>query len=83
VLGREEPKSLLAIENLHQLGQNYLSGNYDLEIIDLDEDISVAETERITAIPTLVKDYPPPTQKFYGDLSDTSRLLQGLGIRSG
>ena len=40
----------------------------------------IAEDEKIVATPTLVKRHPGPVRKIIGDLSDTRKVLLGLGI---
>ena len=81
VAGKDEPQSLRAIENFHQIADR-LAGDCQLEIIDIFEQIELAEAAKITAIPTLVKQYPPPVQKFVGELSDPNQVLSKLKFRS-
>lgn len=51
---------------------------YQLEIIDILEHPKVARTQRILAIPTLVKEAPPPMRRIIGNLegADLKSLLQ-------
>jgi circadian clock protein KaiB len=44
------------------------------------KDPGVASTEQIIAAPTLIKRMPAPLRRFVGDLSNTHKLLIGLGI---
>jgi circadian clock protein KaiB len=74
------PRSLRAISNLKRLCEEHLPGNYDLEVIDMYKDPGVASTEQIIAAPTLIKRLPAPLRRFVGDLSNTQKLLTGLGI---
>jgi circadian clock protein KaiB len=74
------PRSLRAISNLKRLCEEHLPGNYDLEVIDMYKDPGVASTEQIIAAPTLIKRMPAPLRRFVGDLSNTQKLLTGLGI---
>lgn len=73
-------KSRTAIHNIQEICKNYLDGQYELEIIDIYQQIKLAKEEQIIAAPTLVKKFPLPIRKFVGDLSDEEGILTGLGI---
>jgi len=77
----QSPKSLHAFANLKQLCEEHLAGRYEIEVIDLVEHPSLARSDDILAIPTLVRRLPAPLQKIIGDLSDTERVLVGLRIQ--
>jgi circadian clock protein KaiB len=77
----QSPKSLTAFANLKQLCEEHLAGRYELDIIDLVENPSLARSDDIVAIPTLVRRLPLPLRKVIGDLSDTERVLVGLRLR--
>jgi circadian clock protein KaiB len=72
--------SLRAIHNLKKICEEYLSDDYDLEVIDIYENPTAAREEQIIAAPTLVKKLPRPLRKFVGDLSNTQKILVGLDI---
>ncbi len=74
-------KSTRAIDNLKKICEEHLAGRYDLEVIDIYQQPTLAEGEQIIAAPTLVKALPPPLRKFIGDLADTERILVGLDLR--
>lgn len=74
------PNSLRAIENIRAFCRQHLEGRYRLEIIDIYQQPLCAKENQIVAVPTLVKQTPPPTRRFIGDLSHTDRLLRGLGM---
>jgi circadian clock protein KaiB len=74
------PRSVRAIENIKKLCEDHLKGYYELEVVDLYQEPSVAEEEEIIAAPTLIKKNPSPKRKLVGDLSDSERVLIGLGI---
>lgn len=40
-----------------------------------------AETDRVLATPTLIKQLPPPLRRVIGDLSDKDKVLLGLEVR--
>lgn len=73
-------RSTRAIANLDALCQQYLPGQYDLEIIDIYQQPHKARTEQIVAAPTLIKILPAPLRRCIGDLSDSGRLLASLQI---
>lgn len=79
----QSPKSLFAFANLKQLCEEHLAGRYEIEVIDLAEHPSLARTDDILAIPTLVRRLPAPFRKIIGDLSDEERVLIGLRLESG
>ena len=71
--------SLKAIENIKSFCKNSLDNNVDLEIIDIYQQPLLAEQEQIIALPLLIKKYPLPERRFIGDLSETNKLLKGMG----
>jgi circadian clock protein KaiB len=77
----QSPKSLRALSNLNILCEEHLAGRYTIEVIDLVEQPSLARSDDILAIPTLVRRLPAPLRKVIGDLSNTDRVLVGLSIR--
>jgi circadian clock protein KaiB len=77
----QTPKSLAAFANLKQICENHLAGRYDIEIVDLLDNPTLAQGDQILAVPTLVRKLPPPVRKIIGDLSDTERVLVGLDMR--
>jgi circadian clock protein KaiB len=78
----QTPKSLTAFANLKRLCEEYLAGEFQIEVIDLIENPRLAKDDQIVAIPTLVRKLPPPIRKIIGDLSDTEQTLVGLQLRS-
>lgn len=75
------PRSRSAIANLHAICEQHLKDRYQLEVIDVVEDPSRAEEERIIATPTLLCVEPHPGRRIVGDLSVTDRVLVALGIK--
>jgi circadian clock protein KaiB len=78
----QSAKSMNAYANLTRLCEQHVRGHYQIEVIDLAEHPSLARSENILAIPTLVRRLPAPMRKFIGDLSDTERVLVELRLRS-
>ena len=77
----QTPKSLAAFANLKRICEEHLAGQYEIEVIDLLENPQLAAGDQILAIPTLVRQLPPPVRKIIGDLSNTERVLVGLDVR--
>ena len=75
------PKSVLALKNLKKYCEEYLRGEYRIEVIDLLVNPQLAEGDQILAVPTLVRKVPVPIRKIIGDLSNEERVLVGLNIR--
>jgi circadian clock protein KaiB len=74
------PKSMRAIENVKTICEEHLKGRYDLTIVDIYQQPSLARGEQIIAAPTLVKRLPDPLRRLVGDLSKKERVLMGLDI---
>ena len=70
-----------AVANLQRICDEHLAGRYTIEIVDLLERPQLAKGEQIVAIPTLVRQLPPPVRKIIGDLSNEERVLIGLDLR--
>jgi len=75
-------RSVQAIQNVKRICEAHLKGRYDLEVVDLYKNLPLARADQIIAAPTLIKKLPPPLRRFIGDMSDESRLLVGLNLRS-
>ena len=74
-------RSSTAIANLRRICEQELEGQYELEIIDVQEFPELAEDEKILATPTLIKSLPLPLRRVIGDLSDTEKVLLGLEVQ--
>lgn len=78
----QTPKSVLALKNITRYCEQHLTGEYEIEIIDLLKTPELAEGDQIFAIPTLVRKLPEPMRKIIGDLSNEEKVLVGLNIRT-
>ncbi len=78
----QTPKSLAAFRNLQKVCEQYLPGQYEIEVIDLLANPRLAKDHQIVAIPTLVRKLPDPIRKIIGDLSDVEKTLVGLDLRA-
>jgi circadian clock protein KaiB len=72
--------SIRAVNNLKKIAKKFIEGKYVLEIIDIAEAQKLAADAGIIATPALVKSLPPPPRKVIGDLSDTEKVVLGLGL---
>ena len=74
------PNSSRAIANLKEICEKHLKGNYELEIIDVYQQPLIAQSEQVIALPMLIKMSPSPVRRLIGDMSDTEKVLRGLGL---
>jgi circadian clock protein KaiB len=72
--------SVRAIANARALCDVHLQGGYRLAVIDVHEDPGAALTSHVIGVPTLVKSSPRPERRLVGDLSNTAKVLQALGL---
>lgn len=56
---------------------------YDLTVIDVLDRPDLAESDRIVATPTLVREFPPPVRRVVGAAGDGRAILQGLELDGG
>ncbi|MCX7111665.1 MAG: circadian clock KaiB family protein [Proteobacteria bacterium] len=77
----QTPRAITAFANLKKICEDYLDGGYQIEVIDLLVNPTLAKDDQILALPTLVRKLPEPVKKIIGDLSNTERVLVGLDIR--
>ena len=75
------PRSIRAVENVRTICEEHLHGRYQLEVIDVYQQPTLAKGEQIIAAPTLIKKLPLPLRKIIGDMSNTERVLLGLDLR--
>jgi circadian clock protein KaiB len=75
------PKSTRTIANVQKLCEQHLTGRYELDVIDIYQQLKLAKGEQIIATPTLIKKLPLPIRKLIGDMSDTQRFLVGIGLK--
>ena len=72
--------STRAITNIKRICEQHMPGNYSLEIIDVYQQKALAEQEQLIALPLLIKRLPLPERRLVGDLSNTEKVLNGLGL---
>jgi circadian clock protein KaiB len=74
------PNSMRAITNIKEICEVHLKGNYSLEIIDVYQQADIAKREQLVALPMLLRKQPLPEKRLIGDLSDTTKVLNALGL---
>jgi circadian clock protein KaiB len=74
-------RSSRAIANIRAFCERHLKGRYDLLVVDIYQQPSLALDHQIIAAPTLVKSEPLPPKRLVGDFSDRDRLVASLGVR--
>jgi circadian clock protein KaiB len=75
------PRSQEAIRTVTAICEEHLAGRYELEVIDLYQQPTLAKGEQIVAVPTLIKQLPAPLRKFIGSMADKEKILVGLDLR--
>ncbi|RCJ18341.1 circadian clock protein KaiB [Nostoc sp. ATCC 43529] len=73
-------RSMRAIAMLKKICEKYLAGHYEIEIIDIYQQPEVLEKDHVFAVPTLIKELPPPLQKLIGDLTNVDKVIVALDI---
>jgi circadian clock protein KaiB len=76
----QTPRSIAAFSNLTKICEQNLHGKYQIEVIDLLVYPHLAKENQIFAIPTVIRQLPPPIRKIIGDLSNKEKVLVGLDL---
>jgi circadian clock protein KaiB len=76
------PASMRALANVKRICERHLHGRYQLEVVDLYQQPTLAAGEQIIAAPTLIKQLPLPLRRIIGDMSSEERVLVGLDLRT-
>lgn len=77
----QTPKSVAAFANLKSICETHLRGQYEIQVIDLLLNPALSKGDQIVAVPSLVRQLPPPVKKIIGDLANEHRVLVGLDLR--
>ena len=72
--------SAQAVANITLLCRTHLARQHEIEIVDVFREPKRALADGILMTPTLVKLEPSPSRRVVGTLSQTSVLLQALGL---
>jgi circadian clock protein KaiB len=76
------PRSTAAIQRIKRICEEHLEGRYDLEVVDIYQQPTLAKGEQIIAAPTLIKKLPLPLRRIIGDMSNEGRVLLGLDLQA-
>ena len=76
----QTPSSIKATKDLRAILEGEFRDQYTLEVIDVLENPSLAEDDKILATPTVVKRLPLPIRKVIGDLREREKVLLGLDL---
>ncbi len=74
------PSSRVVVDNLRELCEARVPGDYELEVVDVLHEPDRAEVARIMATPTVLKLAPLPRRRVIGDLSDHARAATALDL---
>jgi len=74
-------RSQEALRNIKKIIQENFGDNYELEVIDIYQQPSLAKRDQIIAVPTLIKKLPAPLRRIIGDLSQEDRIILGLDLK--
>jgi len=75
------PRSQEALRNIKKIIKENPDNNFDLEVIDIYQQPTLAKGDQIIAVPTLIKKLPSPLRRLIGDLSQEDRIILGLDLK--
>jgi len=75
-------RSRQAVLRVRHLCEAELKDNYELEVIDVYQQPTLARDGQIVATPTLVKELPLPVRRLIGNLANITRLFVGLNLET-
>jgi len=67
------------VKALTELLENLFGDGFELTIVNIVEQPGMARQHSILSLPTLIKEWPEPAQRFVGDLSSIQVIAQYLG----
>jgi circadian clock protein KaiB len=73
-------RSLRARDAVESMCRCFRDGAVRVEIVDVLEQPDEAESEKILATPTLIRQVPGPPRRLVGDMAEASRVIQLLGL---
>jgi circadian clock protein KaiB len=74
-------RSQQALRNIKNIIKENPDYNFDLEVIDIYQQPTLAKGDQIIAVPTLIKKLPSPLRRLIGDLSQEDRIILGLDLK--
>lgn len=69
-----------AVKNIQKFCNQYLSGRFELDIIDIYQMPDEVLEEQIILTPLLIKKFPLPEERISGDLSNVQNILSKFHI---
>lgn len=69
--------------NLKAICEEYLTGKYELDVVDIYQQPTLARRDQVIAVPTLIRQLPKPLRRIVGDMSRRERVLVGLDLVPG
>ncbi|HNU71850.1 MAG TPA: circadian clock KaiB family protein [Thermodesulfobacteriota bacterium] len=78
----KSPNSVRALANFKKICARYLNDDCSTEIIDVLENPLAAFDDQVFVCPMLIRVSPLPRRIIVGDLRDTAKVLDALGIGS-
>jgi circadian clock protein KaiB len=73
-------RAAAAIQEIKSICKQHLSKRYQLEVVDIYQQPTLASREQVVAAPTLVKSEPPPRRRLIGDMKNRKKVLAALDI---
>jgi circadian clock protein KaiB len=73
-------RSESALERLKKICEEKVSGDYEIEVIDIAKSPGLATERQIVATPAVFRTLPAPLRKSIGDLSIEDKTLLGLDL---
>lgn len=77
-IGEASPRCKQAVSTLKRLCEGQLKGRTTLAIIDVEEEPERAVSDRVVALPTLIRWSPEPRRRVVGDMSSIEGVLSAL-----
>lgn len=74
-------RSLRAIDAVERMCREHLNNGVRVEVVDVLTQPDEAETEKILATPTLIRQIPGPPRRLVGDLGQSARVIELLGLQ--
>ena len=74
-------RSQQALRSIKKIIKENPDNNFDLEVIDIYQQPTLAKGDQIIAVPTLIKKLPAPLRRLIGDLSQEDRIILGLDLK--
>jgi len=73
-------RSQNAVANVRAICEEFLTGRYELEVIDIYQDLTMNPVDLVLAAPTLVRKLPLPLRHVIGDMTRKEKILVGLDL---